>query len=160
VLALAGYYVLFRRKERNYWLKAITLCVASVAVYLGVRMLVLHGSMNAYSQISLAPPNMPSINWHDSRWPTGLLLTVGGFVPFLVLSWRETPNSLKYLALFLFPVLFASGLFFSFLVEMRNFMPLVFVLAVIAARYLTGELGAQGEKPGSPGRLSEVNQIG
>jgi hypothetical protein len=82
---------------------------------------------------------MPLLNWNDSRWPVGLLLTVGAFVPFVVLSWRETPLSLKRLALFLFPVLFASGLFFSFLVEMRNFMPLVFVLAVITARYFISQ---------------------
>jgi hypothetical protein len=53
------------------------------------------------------------------------------------------------LALFLFPVLFLSGLFFSFLVEMRNFMPLVFVLAVIAARYLT-EAGIAAAPGGDP----------
>ncbi|HEY5177786.1 MAG TPA: hypothetical protein VII95_19715 [Terriglobales bacterium] len=137
VLAMSGYYVLFCWKEKNYLLKAITLCVASVGIYLGVRMLVLQGNLH-YGQISGTPPNMVSLNWHDSRWPEGLLLTVGAFVPFLVLGWRDTPRSLKRLALFLFPVLFTSGLFFSFLVEMRNFMPLVFVLAVIAARYLTG----------------------
>jgi hypothetical protein len=136
VLAMSGYYVIFCRKERNYLLKAATLCLASAAVYFGVRMLVLHGAMHSYTDVSLAPPNMPSMNWHDSRWPEGLLLTVGAFVPFLVLSWRDTPRSLKQLALFLFPVLFASSLYFSFLVEMRNFMPIVFVLAVIAARYL------------------------
>ncbi len=135
VLAMAGYYVLFRRSESNYWLKAITLCVVGGAMFLGVRMFILHGAIHEYTQISIAPRNMPLLNWSDSRWPVGLLLTVGVFVPFVVLSWRTTPLSLKRLALFLFPVLFASGLFFSFLVEMRNFMPLVFVLAVITARY-------------------------
>ena len=139
VLAMAGYYVLFRRNESNYWLKAITLCVAGGAMFLGVRMLILHGAIHEYTQISIAPRNMPLLNWNDSRWPVGLLLTVGAFVPFVVLSWRETPLSLKRLALFLFPVLFASGLFFSFLVEMRNFMPLVFVLAVITARYFISQ---------------------
>jgi hypothetical protein len=156
VLALAGYYVLFRRQERNYWLKAITLCVASGAIFLGVRMLVLHGGIHEYTQISVAPKNMPSLNWHDSRWPLGLLLTVGAFVPFLILSWRETPPSLKYLAAYLFPVLFASGLFFSFLVEMRNFMPLVFVLAVITARYLTGPLIAQNDEGSIAGNPPDV----
>jgi hypothetical protein len=156
VLAMAGYYVLFRRQERNYLLKAITLCVASTAIFLGVRMLVLHGSIHEYTQISVAPPNMPSINWQDARWPKGLLLTVGAFVPFLVLSWRETPRSLKQLALFLFPVLFLSGLFFSFLVEMRNFMPLVFVLAVIAGRYLSGSWSAQNDEGGFAGSPPEA----
>lgn len=137
VLAMSGYYVLFCWKEKNYLLKAITLCVASAGIYLGVRMLVLQGNLH-YAQISGTPPNMVSLNWYDARWPEGLLLTVGAFLPFLVLGWRDTPRSLKRLTLFLFPVLFVSGLFFSFLVEMRNFMPLVFVLAVIAARYLTG----------------------
>jgi hypothetical protein len=148
VLAMSGYYVLFCRKERNYLLKAITLCLACGGIFWGVRMLVLHGGIHSYTQVSVAPPDMPSINWHDSRWPVALFLTVGAFLPFLVLSWRETPCTLKQLALFLFPVLFTSGLFFSFLVEMRNFMPLVFVLAVIAARYLCGSLIAPSDKAG------------
>src|SRR5208283_3644637 len=51
VLAMAGYYVLFHRKERRYVLKAAVLCVAGVAVYFGVRLWVLHGTMH-YDQAS------------------------------------------------------------------------------------------------------------
>jgi hypothetical protein len=143
VLAMAGYYVLFCWKEKGYVVKAITLCLASAGVYVGVRMLVLHGNMH-YAQISGAPPDMVSRNWFDPHWPSALLLTVGGFLPFLFFAWRDTPSSLKRLVLFLFPVLFTSGLFFSFLKETRNFMPLVFVLAVITGRYLAGSLTGQG----------------
>lgn len=146
VLAMTGYYVLFCRKERSYVRKAITLCLASTIMYIGVRLLVLKGGMH-YGQVSGVPVEQAwshvLFNLRDPRWPRGFLLTVGAFAPFLALAWKETPRSLKHQVLFLFPVLFLSGIFFSFLREMRNFMPLVFVLAVAAACYLSGPLTEQ-----------------
>src|SRR5579875_1726810 len=44
VLALAGYYVLFQRRESHYLPKALLACGASAAAYLGVRALVVHGA--------------------------------------------------------------------------------------------------------------------
>jgi hypothetical protein len=64
------------------------------------------------------------------------LLTACALLPFLVLGWKDTPLSLKRQILYLFPVLFFSGLFFSWLYETRNFMPLVFVMSVVAGSYL------------------------
>ena len=56
---------------------------------------------------------------------------------FLVLGWKETPASLKRMALYLTPVLLISNVFFGWLYETRNYMPAVFVLAVIAGRYIS-----------------------
>ncbi len=137
VLAMAGYYLLFGRAERHYFPKAVLLVCAVLADYFGVRWLVLRGSPHyQYNQVSGMTPADVWLNWHSGRWLPLLLLTVGSLVPFLLANWKDTPAGLKRQALFLFPVLFLSGTFFSWLFETRNFMPLVFVLAVVAGRYL------------------------
>lgn len=136
ILALCGFYVLFCRRDKNYFVHAISLCVGALALYFGVRLLVLHGSMQ-YQQISGVPPGHILENWHDSKWRALFLITAGAYVPFLILGWKETPALLKRMVFYLTAVLFAASLLFSWLSETRNWMPVVFVLAVIAARYLT-----------------------
>ncbi len=141
VLAMAGYYLLFGRAERHYFSKAALLVCAVVADYFGVRWLVLGGSASyRYSQVSGMTPADVRMNLHSGRWLPLLLLTVGSLIPFLLANWKDTPTGLKRQALFLFPVLLLSSIFFSWLFETRNFMPLVFVLAVAAGRYLSGIL--------------------
>ncbi len=137
VLALCGFYAIFCRKQQGYRWKALTLCAASVAMYIAVRAAVLHGSIQ-YQQVSGVPLEHVAANWNDPPWPMHLLTTVGPYVPLLALAWKKTPPSLNYLALYLFPVLFLSNLGFSWLNETRNFMPLVMVLAVVAGRFLSG----------------------
>jgi hypothetical protein len=136
VLAMAGYYLLFGRKERNYRLKAAVLCLAGTAVYIGVRLFVLHGTIH-YNQVSGVTLDHAWENLRTGVWEWPFLLTAGALLPFLALGWKETPASLKRQAVFLLPVLFISSLFFSWLSEARNFMPLVFVLAVAAGGYLS-----------------------
>lgn len=136
VLALSGYYVLFCRSDRRYTIKAVGICVASAVAYYGVRLLVLHGSME-YRQISGVPLTHVIDNLRSPGWPVATLALLGGYATFLVLGWRETPLALKRLALYLIPVLLISNLFFGWLHETRNYMPAVFVLAVIAARYIS-----------------------
>jgi len=147
VLALAGYYVLFCRSNPNYRLKAAVLCVAAALAYFGVRLPVQKGHME-YKQISGVSLDHVPINWAgtgvDPNGRTLFAITAGAFLPFLLLGWKDTPRSLRSMTLFLLPVLFTSSLFFSWLHEARNYMPVVFVLAVVAARYLTGA-GDKGE---------------
>lgn len=144
VLAMAGYYVLFCRRDRGYAWKATTLCVSVLAFYLAVRAFVLHGSAGyRYEQVSGVAPAHVWANLGSGRWQGLLLLTVGSLVPFLVLGWKRTARSLKQQAIFLFPVLFISGTLFSWLFETRNFMPLVFVLAMAAGNYFS-QLFAEG----------------
>jgi hypothetical protein len=143
VLALAGYYVLFGWKGKGYRFKAVILCGASAAFYIGVRLVVLRGPL-LYSQVSHAPPQLVLRNLTDPRWPLLFFLTAAAFWPFLALSWKETPATLRRLTIYLLPVLWISSTFFGFLTETRNFMPVVFVLAVIAARHLTPHAQAAG----------------
>jgi hypothetical protein len=136
VLVLCGFYVIFCRGERKYISKATALCVASLAAYFGVRVFVLHGTMH-YGQISGVTPDHILANWQRAEWPALFLITTGSYVPFLALGWKETPRSLKRMVVYLVPLLFTSSLLFGWLMETRNYMPVVFVLAVIAARYLS-----------------------
>jgi hypothetical protein len=140
VLALAGFYAIFCRKDTNYLIKTVALCAAGILIYVGVRLLVLHGALH-YGQVSGAPPSHIVENWQDYKWHRSFLFTAGAYLPFLAFAWRETPPLLKQLTFYLIPVLFVSSLVFGWLGESRNFMPVVFVLAVVAARFLA-EAGA------------------
>jgi hypothetical protein len=60
-------------------------------------------------------------------------------LPFLILACKDTPLSLKRLILYLLPVLFLSSLFFGWLNETRNYMPVVFLRAIVAGRYFDAQ---------------------
>jgi hypothetical protein len=141
VLALAGYYVLFSRKEKRYPVKALAACVCGAAMYFGVRLLVLKGTMG-YRNVSGVGLEQVAKNWHEPLWRNLFLLTAGALVPLVVLAWGKTPRPLKNLTLFVFPVIFVSSLLFSWLVETRNFMPVVFILSVIAGNFLSKEFSS------------------
>lgn len=152
ILAMAGFYVLFCRRENRYLFKACVLCMSGAAVYLGVRLLVLKGTMQ-FNQISGVPYTHVVENWTDPKWPALFLTTACAYLPFLILGWKETPASLKKTVFYLLPVLFVSSLVFSWLTETRNFMPLVFVLAVLSARYLSRHSGEYVSEPRDQERL-------
>jgi hypothetical protein len=139
VLALSGYYVLFCTKQRHYAIKASALCVSAVALYFAVRLYVLHGTMQ-YQNVSGVNAAHILDNWRDPTWPQVFLLTACGGVFFLFLSWKRTPLSLKRMYFYLLPILFVSSVFFSWIRETRNYMPLVVILSVIAARFCTAPL--------------------
>jgi hypothetical protein len=137
VLALAGFYVLFCRTERRYPFKALILCLCSAVAYWGVRLLVLRGPLHyqqVSSGISLAHP---LFNLRTQGWLTAILALFGGYTVFLVLAWNDTPSILKRLVLYLLPILIGANMLIGWLHEIRNYMPAVFVLAVIAARYIS-----------------------
>jgi hypothetical protein len=136
VLALTGFYILFRRSDRRYVPKALALSIASVAIYYGVRFFVLHGPMH-YQQVTQDfTLHHISANLAIASWPA-IFLIFGGYAAFLVVGWKETPPSLKRLVFYLAPLLIAANLVSGWLRETRNYMPAVFVLSVIAARYIS-----------------------
>jgi hypothetical protein len=136
VLAMIGYYALLHWREKSHLLKLIILVIASLAVCLAARAWVLHGAPD-YAQISGVGLDHVARNWAVYPWwLPAFFYTVGIFVPFVIAGWRKSPWKLRSLALYLFPVLLISSLFFSWLLETRNFMPLVAVLAVSTVYYL------------------------
>lgn len=137
VLALAGFYAAFTPRDKRHVVKALILCAVSLAVYFAVRIIILRGALH-YGQVSGTTPAHMGENWRDRKWIELFGLTAGAYLPFVVLAWRETPVQLRNLVLYLIPVLFVSSLFFGWLSESRNYMPIVFVTAVITARFLVG----------------------
>jgi len=146
VLAMTGYYLLFRRGDKHYWSRSLAAVVSCVVAFLGVRILVLHGLLH-YNQISNTTLSIISVNWHDPHWPPPFLLTFCALLPFLPLAWKQTPLELKRLTLYLLPVLFISSMLFSFLSETRNYMPAIFVLSIITGDYLSRQFIDQPECP-------------
>jgi len=147
VLAMAGYYILFGRKGKHYPLRAAILLIACSAVYIGVRLLVL-GRLMGYQDISGVPFHHVTENLSDSRWPILFVLTAAALLPILAVNWKVAPAGLKRLALYLLPVLFVASAVFSWLAESRDFMPVVFVLAVIAGDYFAGFGRTEGPQAG------------
>jgi hypothetical protein len=137
VLAMAGYYAICSLwKGKQDMLKAAIIVLTALGSFFAVRALVLHGAP-AYRHISGVTFDHVAVNWNNQiHWVPQLFYTLGIFVPFVALGWRVTPWSLRSLVLYLFPVLFLSGLVFSYLREARNFMPLVGLFAVMTVYYL------------------------
>ena len=136
IMAMAGYYILFRWRDDSYILKSALLVVVSVTVYEIARVTVLHG-FQSYQQISGVGFDHVAENWNDySNWLPGLVFMVGIFVPFVIAGWQKSPWILRSLAIYWFLVLFFSSLFFSWLREARNFVPLSALLAVMAVLQL------------------------
>ena len=136
IVAMSGYYLLFRWREQSYLGKSVVLVVGSLAVFEFARLSVLHGLPN-YQQISGVTPDHIVRNWNDyAEWLPGLLGTVGIFVPFVAAGWQKSPWTLRSLAIYWFPVFFVSGLFFSWLREARNFVPLAAILVVLTVYHL------------------------
>ena len=139
ILAMAGYYVLFRWQEKSYLGKSAILVLASIAVYEIARISVLHGFPN-YHQISGVGFEHVAENWKAyADWLPGLFYTCGIFVPFVAVGWTTSPWLLRSLAIFLFPVLFISSLFFGWLWEARNFVPLAAVLIILTVHKLQSQ---------------------
>ena len=154
IVAMAGYYALFRWREQSYFTKLAVLILAPVAVCGFVRVLVLK-QFPGYEQVSGVDSNHSSLNWIlFSEWFPALLYTAGIFVPFVVAGWRKSPWTLRSLTIFWFPVLFFSGLYFSWLRESRNFVPLSALLIVMTVYYLVPVERNQAESETAPvGRL-------
>lgn len=143
VIAMAGYYAIRRFRERSDWAKIATLALVSLAVYLAARIWVLQGAPR-YADISGVALDHVKTNLADYSWWTwALLYSVGIFIPSVAASWSKQPASLQSLALYLLPVIAISSLFFSWLWETRNFMPLVAVFATMTAYHLMPRERAQ-----------------
>ena len=136
IAAMSGYYVLFRWRDQSFVIKAVMLFFSALGVCLLARMWVLHG-VPAYQQISGTGFEQATRNLKNySEWVPGFFYTAGIFIPFAIVGWSKSPWALRSLAVYWFPVLLISGLFFSWLRESRNFVPLAMILAVLAVYYL------------------------
>jgi hypothetical protein len=138
IVAIAFLFPVVAHERKNLLGRTTWLVLAGVVIVITVRLWITGGQF-AYRDISGVNWNHVALNWRDGVvWLYPFLLTVGVFLPFLVLDWKKVPPRLKFLILLLLPILFGSSLLFSWLKESRNFVPVVIPLAVVAANFLTG----------------------
>ena len=161
IAAMAGYYVLFRWREHSYITKSALIAFSTLAVCLLARMWVLHG-VPAYQQISGTGFDQARRNLGNYfEWIPGFIYTAGIFIPFAIAGWKKSPWALRSLAAYWLPVLLFSGLFFSWLRESRNFVPLAMILAVLTVYYLVPYEQADSmteREPAQPTRPAGVPQ--
>ena len=142
ILVVSAFFLLFRRKEKNYMPKAVLLLMVSISITLVIRLWIVPGQANISDVFILrdlkrtALPHLINNLEKFRVWSKQILFTVGIFVPFLVLGWKNTSPKVRNLAVFLLATLLLSNLIFGWLSETRNLMPAVVPLALITADYL------------------------
>lgn len=136
VAAMAFAYPFLAAADPKRWRHSAILIALPLVVLIAVRRWIAGGL--DYQHVSGVGLEQVGVNLIDmvAIWPRRLLFTVGVWLPFALWRWNEHPRNLRVLAVFLFIALFATNTAFSWLHETRNFVPLIFVLAVLATRRL------------------------
>jgi len=131
VLALLGFYCLFYYKtDSHFWKKFFFSTLIGVGIFLIVRIVVSSGEFGVgYSHITDNPTGHLENNF-QGPWKKLFFFSVGIFLPLSLFNWRQTPTMLKQLILYLFPVLLLSNWIFSWLQEIRNFVPLIIPILI------------------------------
>lgn len=135
ILIMAGYYLLKSICRRNNLLKATLLLLFTLALIAGIRLYISHDiRYENISEVGLDHiwTNLNSVN----PWGRQLLFTIGIFLPFLALSFKNGVRSARNLVLYLLPCLLFSNLLFSWMFETRNLVPALIPMALITANYL------------------------
>ncbi len=135
VLAMAIFYWIANRSQKNALLHSALMLVLGLALVMAVRLYVNSGAF-AFGQVSGVPKDWASTNLSSHGWEKQIAFTVGIFLPFVALEWRWTHSYLKALILYLLPILLVSNLFFSWLQETRNLVPVAIPLAIVTAQLL------------------------
>lgn len=144
IVLVGACYALFHFRERGYAYKLAALVLGAVAIGLSVRLAV--SGLDSYTKISGVGTDWMSINLANEHWQSQLAYTVGIFVPFVVLAWRQAPWSLKGPLLVLLPGLLVTNVLFSAMREARNLVPATLVMAVMTVHHLfpAGRVDARG----------------
>jgi hypothetical protein len=142
ILVMPVFFLLFRRRDKNYLIKAVVLLAACAALTSIIRLWIVPGEFFANDEFvigNLGGTALPHLLKHArnfNRWSMQVLCVVGIFVPFLALAWKETKPELRNLAMFLLVTLLLSNFLFSWPNETRNLIPAVIPLALITSNYL------------------------
>jgi hypothetical protein len=154
VIVVPAYFFYAYWKRLPFWptvLQTVGLGAVCIAAFLAMR-LPLEGwsfnnqSMNGNEQSmvisNLLTPEMANrLGLPEPRYVSTVpmaqnylqpLLFIGSFVPLIVVNWRHIDGGLKWLFFVLTPLLLFSSLYYSWLYESRNYMPLVPLLATMA----------------------------
>lgn len=135
ILIMPLWFVIRHYRDRSAWIRMALLFAAATGSGLALRTYIAGGF--DYDRISGVGPAWIEVNLADVwYWSRQLLGTVGILVPLTACGWNRSPQSLKHLVVFLFPVLFVSSAVFSWLRESRNFMPMVIPMAIIVGVWI------------------------
>lgn len=145
ILVMIVYYLLVRRKDKDYLAKSLLLVLVGAGIALSIRFYLVPSKEpinDVFVIQNLRETSLPHIRRNLAQyriWITQVVFTVGIFIPFQMLAWRSSRPELKRLTVFLLPILLFSNLLFSWLSETRNLIPVVIPLAIIASDYLLGQ---------------------
>lgn len=150
VLALVPAHVALWRHDRGQVARSLALFAGALALGWVVRDQVFAGRGVNADTIASVPFEHVWRNLSEWRvWVPQTLLTLAPGAS-LVVAWRRTPPELRWLAVYLVVVLFASSLRFSWLREARNLVPAAVLLGIVAGAWLLGELGPREEAASPP----------
>ncbi len=134
------FFFLFQSaKTKIHWVKSITFIGLSFALILSVRWYIMNANIQ-YENISGVTPDHILNNLKDGfRWYGQFFFTIFILLPFTILGWKKSPLFLKQLILFLIPNLILTNLVFSWLAEVRNFIPFIVPMSLVSAVYFLKE---------------------
>lgn len=140
LIIVLAYFVCHVERPLHSLVRTLGPALAGMAAYLAAR--VPYGWRLRSGSINGTPANL--------RWNLGIgplpafpesiihqfyiqpIMFIGIFLPFIAWRWRQAEWPLKALFLTLVPLLFASQLFYGWLYESRNYVPLLPVLTTLA----------------------------
>lgn len=141
VIVLAACRLFTGASRRRAVILATLYAVVALVLVVGVRLYVNHGAMH-YRQISGVGLGHIRTNLAQiDRWGPSYLVTFGALLPGTVLGWRLMDRGFQLTCAVLLVSLFVSSLLFSWLTEVRNYVPAFLLLVIVNLRYLEAILG-------------------
>ncbi len=137
VMAIFYFFIRYQKNISHYFLSFLFITLSFGLIIL-VRWYINQSNLE-YVNISGVTPDHILRNLQDSRWYGQVFLTLFLFLPFNILIWKKIPSSLKYLILFLIPILVLTNIIFSWLAEVRNFVPFLIPMCLVSATYFLQE---------------------
>jgi hypothetical protein len=134
ILAMAVFNIFQRRKEPSALVVASGTFVFTLLPVILVRLYVNYGHLS-YLVISGVPPHWYLGNLVSNAWVPQTIRCIGIFLPFFFIRLRWLDPFLRNLILFIVPVLFLSNLMFSWLYEVRNYVPAAIPLIIVTVQF-------------------------
>lgn len=135
VIMLLCYLVCTKEPRLSSLVKGGILSACCLMILILVRLLVTGGNLG-YHEVSGVDLGHVLTNLKQKVWPWQFAFTVGLFLLPVAIYWQHAPRDLKYMSYVLVPGILVPSLFFSWLTEARNYIPIVIVFAIITARFI------------------------
>lgn len=159
ILVLPLFAAWIYRREKYGVVRGLSLFLLALVPIVSIRLYLNNWHLPGYGAISGTTPSWLLLNLHSNDWVNQNFWALGVFLPFLLLRFRRTEKFLRELALVMAVAVSGSNLLFSWLYEVRNYIPATVPLLVITVLFfgdLTQFIARKlpGENSGSPSRPS------